>query len=162
MPLSPARLALLGLACAATPAGAALLTERNVSTDMALTIAQTAMKMCTDQGFHVSVHVVDRSGAVKLALRGDGASPHTMENSMRKAYTARTFRTSSAEFAKRAQDPARSAQTMLSNVIAIEGGLPIMVGDDAVGGVGVSGSPGGDKDAACAQAGIDKVSDQLK
>jgi len=31
-----------------------------------------------------------------------------------------------------------------------------------IGAVGISGAPGGDKDAACAKTGIDKVADQLK
>jgi uncharacterized protein GlcG (DUF336 family) len=167
MPLSSSRLALLGLAfaaasAAATPAVAELLTERNVSSEMALTIVQTAMETCKGQGYRVSIHVMDRSGAVKAALRGDGANPHTFENSMRKAYTARTFRMPSGEFAKRSQEPGRGGQLMLTNVIAIQGGLPLMVGDDVVGSVGVSGAPGGDKDEVCAKAGIDKVADQLK
>jgi uncharacterized protein GlcG (DUF336 family) len=120
------------------------------------------METCTKQGFQVSVNVVDRAGAVKVMLRGDGANPHTVENSQRKAYTARTFRISSGEFRDRTQDASRAAQRSLSGVIAIQGGLPIMVGNDVIGGVGVSGSPGGEKDEACAKAGIDKVADQLK
>ena len=64
---------------------------------MAMTIAQTALETCTKQGYHVSVHVLGRNGEVLIAVRGDGAPPHTMENSQRKAHTSRTFRIPSGE-----------------------------------------------------------------
>jgi uncharacterized protein GlcG (DUF336 family) len=97
-------------------------------------------------------------------LRGDDANPHTMENSQRKAYTARTFRTPSGEWAKRMLQPGQppSGALNLSGVIALAGALPIKIGDEVIGAVGVSGAPGGEKDEVCAQAGIDKVADQLK
>ena len=80
------RLAVLGLACVlAAPASAQLLTEKSLSAAMAMTIAQTALETCTKQGYHVSVHVLGRNGEVLVAVRGDGAPPHTMENSQRKA-----------------------------------------------------------------------------
>jgi uncharacterized protein GlcG (DUF336 family) len=96
-----------------------------------------------------------------VALRGDNASPHTMENARRKAYTTLSFRTSTTAYAKRLADcdPVVRQQVTLPNVIAIPGGLPIKVGDDFIGGVGVSGSPG--VDDPCVQAGLDKVADQL-
>lgn len=94
-------------------------------------------------------------------LRGDGAGLHTPEGSERKAYTARTFGQSSAAFAKRMlDDPTSVGSRQYTRVLALSGGLPIKVGDEVVGAVGVSGSPG--KDDVCSQAGIDKVADQLK
>jgi uncharacterized protein GlcG (DUF336 family) len=99
------RLAVLGFACAlAAPASAQLLTEKSLSAAMAMTIAQTALETCTKQGYHVSVHVLGRNGEVLVAVRGDGAPPHTMENSQRKAYTSRTFRIPSGEFVQRVED----------------------------------------------------------
>ena len=50
----------------------------------------------------------------------------------------------------------------LTNIVAAQGALPIKVGEDKIGAIGVSGAPGGDKDEACSKAGIDKVSTQLK
>jgi uncharacterized protein GlcG (DUF336 family) len=47
-------------------------------------------------------------------------------------------------------------------MIPARGALPIKAGQETIGAVGVSGAPGGDKDEACAKAGIDKVADQLK
>ena len=163
MPLS-FRLLLIGAALGAAilPSHAQLITHRDLSYAIAKTIAETAIESCKASGYSVSAVVVDRAGEVIVALRGDNASPHTMENARRKAYTARSFRTSTAAYAKRFadNDPVVRQQVTLPNVIAIPGGLPIKVGDDVVGGAGVSGSPGVDE--PCVQAGLDKVADQLK
>lgn len=141
----------------ASPSVAQQLTVKSLSVPTALAIAQTAYDACTQQGYRVSVHVVGREGEPLVAIRGDGSSPHTFENSLRKAYTARTFRTSSGEFAQRVKDNPTLGVVHLSGVIALQGALPIKIGEDIVGAVGISGAPGGDKDEACAKAGIDKV-----
>ena len=155
-------LAALAVAAAVLPAHAQLLQEKALSAPLALTLAQTAYDTCKAQGYHVSVHVLGREGQVLVALRGDGSSPHTFENSQRKAYTARTFKSPSGEFAQRVKDNPTIGTVHLSGVIAVQGGLPILAGDDVIGGVGVSGAPGGDKDEACAKAGIDKIAASLK
>jgi len=163
MPATLSRLAAVGIACAlGSPVSAQLLNEKSLSAAMAMTIAQTALETCTKQGYHVSVHVLGRNGEVLVAVRGDGAAPHTMENSQRKAYTARTFRIPSGEFVQRVKENPTTGAVHLSGIIAAQGALPIKVGDDVIGAVGVSGAPGGDKDEACSKAGIDKVADQLK
>jgi uncharacterized protein GlcG (DUF336 family) len=165
MSVLPYRLAAVGLACAlVTPASAQLLARKDLSANMALTIAQTAMATCTANGYRVSVTVVGRNGEVLLQVRGDGTGPHTMENSFRKAYTSRTFRQPSGDFAKRMLKPGEPAGslTYLANVIPAQGALPIMVGEDVIGAAGASGAPGGEKDEACIKAGIEKVADQLK
>jgi uncharacterized protein GlcG (DUF336 family) len=146
----------------AMPASAQLLAHKDLSLATALAIATTAADTCKEQGNRVSVTVVGRQGEVIVMLRGDNASPHTVENSRRKAYTARTFRIPSGEFAQRVKDNPTTGLVHLSGVIAAQGALPIKVGDDVIGAVGVSGSPGGDKDEVCAKAGLDKVADQLK
>jgi uncharacterized protein GlcG (DUF336 family) len=151
-----------GVGLLALPARAQLLTHRDVSSGVATIIAQTAIESCVAKGYRVSAVVVDHQGEVIVAMRGDDASPHTMENARRKAYTALSFRTSTAEYAKRfaSGDPIVREQVTLPNVIAIPGGLPIKVGEEFIGGVGLSGSPGVDE--PCVQAGLDKVADQLK
>jgi uncharacterized protein GlcG (DUF336 family) len=157
-----AGLALTGLcAVVATVAHAQLLTHRDLSYAIAKTIAETAVESCAAKGYRVSAVVVDRDGDTIVALRSNNASPHTMENARRKAYTANSFRTSTADYAQRfaSNDPLVHQQVTLPNVIAIPGGLPVKVGDDVIGGVGVSGSPGVDE--PCVQAGLDKVADQL-
>ena len=166
---SMVRLVAVGFGCAlATPASAELLARKDLSLATALTIATTAGETCKAQGQRVSVTVVGRNGEVIVQLRGDNASPHTMENSFRKAYTSRTFRVPSGEIVKRLRDNPQLGAVHLTNVIAAQGALPIMVGTDVIGAAGVSGavttpeSPGGVKDEACVKAGIDKVADQLK
>jgi len=138
-----------------------LINEKNLSLGMAQAIANGAMDKCEEMGFRISVAVVDRDGLPIVMLRGDGAGLHTPEGADRKAYTARTFRAPSADFVKRMlNDPTAAGSKEYARVLALDGGLPIKVGDDVVGAVGVSGSPG--KDDICSQAGIDKVADQLK
>ena len=161
--MSVYRVVWAGLAVAlATPASAQLLDHKDLSLATALTIATTAADTCKAQGNRVTVTVVGRDGQPIVMLRGDDASPHTVENSQRKAYTARTFRIPSGVFAQRVKDNPTTGAVHLSGIVAAQGALPIKVGDDVVGAVGVSGSPGGDKDEVCAKAGIDKVVDQLK
>ena len=151
----------LGLAFAA-PADAQLLAREDLSLAAALTIATTAADLCKSQGYTVSVTVVGRNGEVILQMRGDNAPPHTVENSFRKAYSARTFRVPSGELVQRVKDNPTAPFVHLSNVVAAQGALPIKAGDDVIGAVGVSGAPGGEKDEVCAKAGIDKATDTLK
>ena len=150
------------LAAFAMPANAELLARKDLSMEMALTIATTTIETCKEQGYRVSVTVVGRYGEIIVQLRGDNTNPHTIENSFRKAYTARTFRQSSGEFAQRVKDNPTLGLVHLTNVIANQGALPIKVGDDVIGAAGASGAPGGEKDEACIKAGLDKVADQLK
>ena len=129
---------------------------------MAVTIAQTAIQTCKSQGYAVSAHVLGRSGEVLVAMRGDDTGPHTLENSFKKAYTSRAQRISSGQFAENAKNNPTLGALHLSNMVPAQGGLPIMIGQDAIGAVGVSGAPGGDKDEVCAKAGIDKVAADLR
>jgi uncharacterized protein GlcG (DUF336 family) len=152
-------------AAAAMGPGAAraeLLVHHDLPYVAALAIAQGTVESCAAKGYAVSAVVVNRAGETILAIRGDNASPHTMENARRKAYTAMSFKLSTTEYAKRFADnnPVVRQQVTLPGVIAIPGGLPIKAGDEVIGGVGASGSPGVDE--PCVQAGLDKVADQLK
>jgi uncharacterized protein GlcG (DUF336 family) len=141
-------------------ANAQVLTEKNISIKMALTIAETALTECTPRA---SIAVLDRAGRMRVFLQGDGASPHNLELARRKAYTALTFRRPSAEWAKRTAEGDVMGQRSLADVIPLGGGVPIMIGDVAIGSIGLSGAPGGQpKEEACAKAGIAKVADQLQ
>ncbi len=167
MPSSGIRRAAIALAatsaCAlATPASAQLLSHKDLTSSIAFTIAQTAIETCKANGYGVSVTVVGRNGEVILQVRGDNTGPHTFENSFRKAYTARTFRSPSGALADRLKADPTLPLIHLSNIIANQGALPIKVGDDVIGAAGASGAPGGEKDEACVKAGLDKVADQLK
>jgi uncharacterized protein GlcG (DUF336 family) len=155
--------AVVGLACIlASSAGAELLARKDLSANIAVTIAQTAMATCNANGYRVSATVVGRNGEVLAQIRGDGTGPHTMENSFKKAFTSRTFRIPSGEMEERLkQNPQMGAQ-FLTGFTTARGALPIKLGDDVIGAAGVSGAPGGEKDEACVKAALDKVADQLK
>jgi uncharacterized protein GlcG (DUF336 family) len=144
------------------PAGAqGIVTQKNITLALAQTIANAAIAQCRSIGYKISVTVVDREGLPLVMMRDDGAGLSTPEGSDRKAYTARAFSQPSADFVKRLQDrPDTVGSRHYSRVLALAGGLPIKVGDEVVGAVGVSGTPGKDDD--CSQAGINKVADQLK
>jgi uncharacterized protein GlcG (DUF336 family) len=158
--LTIAGLALIG--ATAGSADAQLIAHKDLSVTTAVTIAQTAVQTCKAQGYNVSAHVLGRSGEVLVAMRGDDTGPHTLENSMKKAWTARAQRAPSLNFANAVKANPTAGAIHLSNMVPAQGGLPIMVGDDAIGAVGVSGAPGGDKDEACAKAGLDKVAADLR
>ncbi|HZQ12623.1 MAG TPA: heme-binding protein [Pseudolabrys sp.] len=138
-----------------------VLTQKNVSLSMAQAIANAAIEKCQSMGYKVAAAVVERGGQTIVMLRGDGAGLHTPEGAERKAYTARTFSQPSADFVKRLSDrPDTVGSRQYTRVLALGGGLPIKAGNEVIGAVGVSGSPG--KDDECSQAGLDKVADQLK
>jgi uncharacterized protein GlcG (DUF336 family) len=156
-------LAVVAMVLVPASAGVAqVLMQRDVSLKMALTIATTAISDCEKAGNNVSVAVVDRAGRLRVFLQGDKAAPHNIELAQRKAYTARTFGRTSAEWASRTEPGSELAgQRQLEHVIALRGGVPIKVGDETIGAVGVSGSTSnGDED--CAMAGVAAVADQLK
>jgi uncharacterized protein GlcG (DUF336 family) len=147
------------LACVlATSANAQLLQHKDLSSAIATTIALAAVEACKAAGYNVSVHVVGRNGEVLVGLRHHAAGVNTFENSWKKAYTSRTFRIPSGKFAENVGQNPVAGQLFT----AARGALPIMIGEETIGAVGVSGAPGGDKDEVCAQAGIDKVKDQLR
>ena len=136
--------------------------EKNVSMKMAQIIIDAAIEQCTKDGYKVTVVVVDKAGLVAASLRGDGTNPHTMETARLKAYTSRTRGITTVEFNKTTEKPELSMLRQLPGVTIIGGGVPIKVGTETIGGVGVSGAPGGEKNEVCALAGIAKVDDSLK
>lgn len=146
----------------ASGTNAQLLAHKDLSLATALAIATAAADHCKAQGYHVSLAVVGREAQVIVQLRGDQSPPHSSENSYRRAYTALTYRQPSLNVEKRVRADPGDQLVHLRQVMGAQGGLPIVVGGDMIGAVAVSGSPGGDKDEACARAGLDKVADQLK
>lgn len=138
-----------------------LVTQRNLSLAMAKTVAEAAMAACEAKGYHTAVAVVDRAGQVLVILRDEQAAPQIAEMARRKAYTARMFRITTADFQKRTADPVYAAQRDLPDILALGGGAPIQVGTETIGGVGSAGSTA-EQDDTCAKAGIAKVADLLK
>jgi uncharacterized protein GlcG (DUF336 family) len=138
----------------------ATITERSISLNAALELATASLEQCRANGFKVTVTVLNRHARTAVVLSEDGVNPHTVENSMRKAYTAFTTRAPSVDVGKRAH-PLFESFMVLDKITSLEGGLPIFAGKELVGAIGISGAPGGEKDAACAQVGLDKIAKGL-
>ena len=150
------------VAMVSLPAGAqGLVSQRNLSLAMAKTIAEATLAACKAKGYSTAAAVVDRAGQVLVILRDEQATAQTAEMARRKAYTARMFRSTTLEFQKRTAEPSYAAQRDVADILALGGGVPIMVGSEIVGGVGSSGSSQ-EQDDACAKAGVAKVAELLK
>jgi uncharacterized protein GlcG (DUF336 family) len=160
--VSVALLASASLLVVAPAFAQAPLTEKNVSMGLSLAIIEGALEQCTKDGYTVSVVIVDKGGNVAASVRGDGTGPHTMEFARMKAYTARTRNQTSQQTMKLLEDPANAFIRQIPNVVGVGGGVPIKAGTETIGGVGVSGAPGGEKDEVCANAGLAKVEAALK
>jgi uncharacterized protein GlcG (DUF336 family) len=132
---------------------------------LATEAATTAIEACEAKGWPVTATVVDTDGVVKVHLKGDHATIHTKDSAFRKAYTVVTMgpifgfdRTSAyAESVSKNPAGATSALFSLPNILPLAGGVAIKHGNEIVAGIGVGGSPGGDRDEACAQQGVDKI-----
>ena len=157
-------LVIAALAGAASfPVQGQVLMERNVSLQIATAMANAAIAACKADGYDVSVAVVDRAGDLKLLLRADTANPHNADLARRKAYTARTFGVPSMEVAKRTNGATDlSGQRFLVDIIPLGGGLPILIGTDRIGGIGLSGAPSQEADEKCARTGVAAGANLLK
>jgi uncharacterized protein GlcG (DUF336 family) len=137
-------------------------TQRSISYEAAHEASVVALETCRKNGYKATVTVVDAGGGSKIVLHDDGARPHTIENSMRKAYTSLTSGRTSGEYGKaNVANPQSVGALHLDRITTLEGALPIRAGNEVIGAIGVSGAPGGDKDAVCAQAGIDRIAKGL-
>jgi len=147
--------AVLALGASAHAEGG-LITTQELSMDLAKGIAEAALAECRNKGLHTAVVVVDKGGHMLVSMRDEQATPQTGELARRKAYTARMYRSTTAEWVARMEkDPSLAPQRDLADVIALGGGVPIKVGDDVIGGLGSAGSSQ-PQDDACAKAGVAK------
>jgi uncharacterized protein GlcG (DUF336 family) len=154
--------AAVALALASSAAPAQVISHRDVGSHMALAMVAAAVAKCEQSGGGLTVAVVDRQGQLRALLVADNASPHHVELAERKAYTALTSRRTSADWAKATEPGSRTAgQRSMAKVVPLSGGVPIKVGDETIGAVGVSGSTTA-QDEICATAGLAAVTDQLK
>jgi uncharacterized protein GlcG (DUF336 family) len=142
--------------------GGGVVTKKDLSLDLAKTIAEATLAACRAKGFHTSVAVVDRAANLIVLLRDEQSSSQTAEVARRKAYTAKMFGISTFEFQKRTEPGQPYAeQRRFADALALGGGIPIKVGNETIGGVASSGSSQ-EQDDECARAGLAKVADQLK
>lgn len=155
--------ALLFLAAPAVAADENLVTYKAMTPEVALELAQATMAACRKEGFQVAVAVVDRFGLTQVILRDRFAGQHTPRTAQAKAWTAVSFRTPTAELNKLTQaGQEMSALRHLPHVVTIGGGVMVEAAGSIVGGVGVSGAPGGDADERCAKAGLKAIEAKLE
>ena len=160
-----ARLILFLVMLVGAPAAAqdALVTYKSLNPDVALDLARAALASCRERGFQVAVAVVDRFGVTQVLLRDRFAGAHTVTTATGKAWTAVSFRVSTGELAAMTQPGMpQSGLRSLPGVVAAGGGLVVEGGGSILGGVGISGAPGGEADEACAKAGIEAVRDRIE
>jgi uncharacterized protein GlcG (DUF336 family) len=149
----------------AQPAAAAdgLLNTKRLSASLAAELVMAAVQACEQKDYHVGVVVLDYSGVQQASLRGDGAPPQNVLNAFDKAFTAATFGMDTAEIVERSKNgPVSSSFAKMPHLLLNTGGVAIKAGDEVIGAIGVSGAPGGDNDAACAKAALDKIKDRMK
>lgn len=139
-------------------------TEKVLPAPLAIEAAQAALAACEQQGYHVSAAVTDRAGLIRALVRGDRAGAHTLDSAGRKAYTSASLGRATSDLAKMiaGNREVEGMRNMNEKILMLAGGLPIKAGEEIIGGIGVGGAPGGDKDEACAQAGLDKIKAHLK
>ena len=148
---------------AAAASAQAVRSEKNMSLDLANQIASATVAACTANGHAVTATVVDRAGTVRAMQRADNAGPHTVAAAQQKAFTSASAKNNTLAMMEGAQkNPAAANLVYLPGFLLLGGGVPIKVGNEVIGAVGVGGAPGGQLDEQCAIAGIDKVKELLK
>lgn len=157
------RIPALLLCFAAAASAQAVRTEKNISLDLANQIAAATVAACTANGYNVTATVVDRAGSVRAVQRADNAGPHTLDASQQKAFTAASAKNTTLAMMENAQkNPASANVIYIRGFLLLGGGVPIKVGNEVIGAVGVGGAPAGQLDEQCAMAALDKVKDLLK
>jgi uncharacterized protein GlcG (DUF336 family) len=163
--MSPILRASLLAACLAAPLAhaQAVRTERNVSLELANQVAAAGVAACLANGYNVTVTVVDRAGGVRAVQRADNAGPHTLGASQQKAFTSASAKNTTVAMLEVMQkNPAAATLGDIPGFLVLGGGVPIKVGNEVIGAVGIGGAPNGNLDEQCALAALDKVKDLLK
>jgi len=151
------------LASASLAQAQAVRTEKNMSLELANQIAAATVAACQANGYAVTAAVVDRGGSLRALQRADNAGPHTLSGSEAKAFTSASAKNTTTAMMEGAQkNPAAANLVYMPGFLLLGGGVPIKVGTEVIGAVGVGGAPGGHLDEQCAMAALDKVKDLLK
>lgn len=155
--------ACVACATAVVQAQDATFPTKSLTPETALKAAQAALESCRASGYQVGVAVTDRAGVPQVVLRDRFGGPHTIRVAIDKAWTAASFRIPTAQLAAETQaGRPMSGLRSVPRVAAIGGGLPIEAVGSTLGGIGVSGAPGGEADEACARAGLKAIADSLE
>ena len=136
--------------------------ERNMSLELANQLAASGVAACLEKGYAVTVTVVDRAGSVRAVQRADNAGPHTLEASRAKAFTSASAKSPTLAMMEGAQkNPGAANLVHIPGFLLLGGGVPVKVGNEVIGALGIGGAPGGHLDEQCANAALEKAKDQL-
>lgn len=150
-------------AVAGSALAAGTVTPRSISSLAAASLAQKAVAACSADGYIVSASVVDNAGVLLGFVRADGAGPHTVQASQAKAFTSASSRNPTSGIAKAIQsNPDAAGMAQIPGYLVLAGGVPIKLGNDTIGAIGVAGAPGGHLDEACAQKALAVVQNELQ
>ena len=138
-----------------------IVSDKSIGMELARDIASEAILACRKDGYHISAVVVDRFGLMRAALRDDLASRFTLEIAERKANMTVMAWADSGDFKAQRAD-IQQELNHIEGIIVMEGGVKIVASGYNIGAVGVSGAPGGDKDAACAKKAIEKLNERIE
>ena len=148
---------------AATANAQAVRTEKNMSLELANQIASASVAACAANGYAVAATVVDRAGTVRAIQRADNAGPHTLSSSQAKAFTSASAKNTTLAMMEGTQkNPAAANLVYIPGYLLVGGGVPVKVGNEVIGAVGIGGAPGGNLDEQCAMVALDKVKELLK
>ena len=148
----------LTLVAAAAANAQAVRTEKNMSLELANQIAAASVAACAANGYAVAATVVDRAGTVRAVQRADNAGPHTLGASQAKAFTSASAKNTTLAMMDASQkNPAAANLVYIPGYLLLGGGVPVKVGNEVIGAVGVGGAPGGNLDEQCAMVALDKV-----
>ena len=156
------------LGVAGLSARADLVTNHDLPMALAMEAAAEAVATCEKTNYRVTVTVLDRAGQTRVILKGNKATPHTLDSSRGKAYTVVTLgpilkMDSSGEIATRIREnPAAAGLSAIPGLVFLTGGVAIKSGDEIIAAIGVGGAPGGNLDEICAKAGLEKIKDRIK
>ena len=153
----------LSLIAAAGANAQAVRTEKNMSLELANQIAAASVAACAANGYAVAATVVDRAGTVRAVQRADNAGPHALGASQQKAFTSASAKNTTLAMMEGSQkNPAAANLVYIPGYLLLGGGVPVKVGNEVIGAVGVGGAPGGNLDEQCAMVALDKVKELLK
>jgi len=138
-----------------------VVSDKSIGMELARDIATETILACREDGYHISAVVVDRYGLLRAALRDDAAARFTLEIAERKANMTVMAWTDSGQF-KAAREDIRQELNHIDGLIVMDGGIKIVSGGYNLGAVGVSGAPGGEKDAACAIKALEKLNERIE
>ena len=137
--------------------------EKNMTLALANQLAAAAVSACQANGYAVTATVVDRAGGIRAMHRADNAGPHTIAASERKAFTSASAKNATTAMMETAQkNPGAANLVHIPGFLLLGGGMPVKVGNEVIGAVGVGGAPGGHLDDQCVAAALESVKEQLK